>query len=42
VPEFGTDKDFPLMQAVASLKGAPVVVSKTQVIVDNKEEKKDN
>jgi len=42
VPEFGSDKDFALMQALASLKGAPVVVSKTQVIVDNKEEKKEN
>jgi len=27
---------------VKSLKGQPVLVSKTQIIVDNKEEKKDN
>jgi carboxyl-terminal processing protease len=42
VPEFGTDKDFPLMQALNRLKGQPVLVSKTQVIVENKEEKKEN
>ena len=42
VPEFGTDKDFPLMQAINQFKGQPVLVSKTQVIVENKEEKKDN
>jgi len=42
VPEFGTDKDFPLVQAVNRLKGAPVLVSKTQIIVENKEEKKEN
>ena len=42
VPEFGSDKDFPLVQALNRLKGAPVLVSKTQVIVDNKEEKKEN
>jgi carboxyl-terminal processing protease len=42
VPEFGSDKDFPLIQAFNRLKGQPVLVSKTQVIVDNKEEKKDN
>ena len=42
VPEFGTDKDFPLVQALNRLKGQPVLVSKTQVIVDNKEEKKEN
>ncbi|KTT21459.1 S41 family peptidase [Pseudacidovorax intermedius] len=41
-PEFGTDKDFPLMQALNKLKGQPVVASKTQVIVENKEEKKEN
>ncbi|MDN4591633.1 peptidase S41 [Xenophilus aerolatus] len=41
-PEFGTDKDFPLVQAINQLKGQPVVVSKTQVIVENKDEKKDN
>jgi carboxyl-terminal processing protease len=42
VPEFGSDKDFPLVQALNRLKGQPVLVSKTQVIVDNKEEKKEN
>ncbi|MBN8748481.1 putative CtpA-like serine protease [Xylophilus ampelinus] len=41
-PEFGSDKDFPLIQAINQLKGQPVVVSKTQVIVENKDEKKDN
>ncbi len=30
VPEFGSDKDFPLQQALNRLKGLPVVVSKTQ------------
>jgi len=39
VPEFGSDKDFPLMQALNQLKGQPVLASKTQVIVENKEEK---
>jgi len=41
VPEFGTDKDFQLAQALNQLKGRPVLVSKTQV-VENKSEKKDN
>ena len=41
MPEFGTDKDFQLAQALNQLKGRPVVVSKTQV-VENKEEKKEN
>jgi carboxyl-terminal processing protease len=41
VPEFGTDKDFQLVQALNQLKGRPVLVSKTQV-VENKSEKKDN
>jgi carboxyl-terminal processing protease len=40
VPEFGTDKDFALVQALAKLKGNPVVVSNTQV--ERKEEKKEN
>jgi len=39
-PEFGSDKDFPLMQALLQLKGQPVIVSKTQV--ERKEEKKEN
>jgi carboxyl-terminal processing protease len=42
VPEFGAADDFPLMQAINRLKGAPVIASKSQVIVENKEEKKDN
>ncbi|MES2936191.1 MAG: S41 family peptidase [Pseudomonadota bacterium] len=41
MPEFGTDKDFQLVQAFNQLKGRPVLVSKTQV-VENKNEKKDN
>ncbi len=40
VPEFGSDKDFPLAQALLQLKGQPVMVSKTQV--ERKEEKKEN
>ena len=39
-PEFGSDKDFQLIQAVNQLKGKPVLVSKT--LVERKEEKKDN
>ncbi len=38
-PEFGSKKDFPLVQALAQLKGQPVVVSKSQV--ERKEEKKE-
>ena len=41
MPEFGSDKDFQLAQALNQLKGRPVAVSKTQV-VENKEEKKEN
>jgi len=40
-PEFGSDKDFPLAQAVNQLKGRPVLVSKTAV-VEPKNEKKEN
>ncbi len=40
-PEFGTETDFQLAQALNQLKGRPVLVSKTQV-VENKEEKKEN
>ena len=40
-PELGSDKDFPLAQAINQLKGRPVMVSKTAV-VENKNEKKDN
>jgi carboxyl-terminal processing protease len=40
IPEFGTDKDFQLVQALNQLKGRPVLVSKT--MVERKEEKKEN
>ena len=39
-PEFGSEKDFQLMQAINQLKGRPVLVSKTQV--ERKEEPKEN
>ncbi|MEY3123841.1 MAG: hypothetical protein RLZZ573_361 [Pseudomonadota bacterium] len=39
-PEFGSDKDFQLSQAINQLKGKPVLASKT--LVERKEEKKDN
>jgi carboxyl-terminal processing protease len=38
-PEFGSDKDFQLAQAINKLKGKPVLVSKT--LVERKEEKKE-
>ena len=41
VPEFGSEKDFQLVQALNQLKGHPVLVSKTQV-VEKKDEKKEN
>jgi len=41
MPEFGTDKDFQLVQALNQLKGRPVLISKTQV-VERKDEKKEN
>ncbi|HWI82853.1 S41 family peptidase [Ramlibacter sp.] len=41
MPEFGSDKDFQLVQALNQLKGRPVLVSKTQ-IVERKDEKKEN
>jgi carboxyl-terminal processing protease len=40
MPEFGTDKDFQLVQALNQLKGRPVLISKT--MVERKEEKKEN
>lgn len=40
IPEFGTDKDFQLVQALNQLKGRPVLVSKT--LTERKEEKKEN
>ncbi len=39
LPEYGSDKDFQLAQAVNRLKGVPVMVSKTQT--ERKEEKKE-
>jgi carboxyl-terminal processing protease len=39
IPEFGSDKDFQLMQALNQLKGRAVVISKTQV--ERQEEKKE-
>ncbi len=41
-PELGSDKDFPLQQALAQLKGQPVMVSKTQIIEERTDEKKEN
>jgi len=38
VPEFGSDKDFQLIQALNQLKGRPVLISKT--MIERKEEKK--
>jgi len=40
LPEYGTDKDFQLMQALNQLKGRSVTVSKT--LVERAEEKKEN
>lgn len=40
-PEFGSNDDFQLAQALNQLKGRPVAVSKTQV-VENKQDKKEN
>ena len=39
-PEFGSEKDFQLLQALNQLKGRPVLISKTQV--ERKEEPKEN
>jgi carboxyl-terminal processing protease len=39
-PEFGSEKDFQLQQALNQLKGKPVLVSKT--LTERKEETKDN
>ena len=38
-PEYGSDKDFPLQQALAKLKGQPVKVSQT--LTERKPEKED-
>jgi len=40
MPEFGSDKDFQLTQAINQLKGRPVMISKT--MVERKEEQKEN
>jgi len=40
VPEFGSDKDFQVQQALNQLKGRPVLVSKSQTV--RTEEKKEN
>ncbi|HBH38431.1 MAG TPA: peptidase S41 [Curvibacter sp.] len=40
LPEFGSDKDFQLQQALNQLKGLPVLVSKT--LAERKEESKEN
>ncbi len=40
IPEFGSEKDFQLAQAINKLKGRPVMVSKT--MVERKEEQKEN
>ena len=40
LPEFGSDKDFQLLQALNQLKGQTVIVSKT--LTERKEEPKDN
>ena len=40
LPEYGTEKDFQLIQAINKLKGRPVLVSKT--MTERKEEVKEN
>ena len=40
LPEFGSDKDFQLQQALNQLKGQPVLISKT--LTERKEETKEN
>ncbi len=40
VAEFGSEKDFQLVQALNQLKGRPVLISKT--MIERKEEKKEN
>ena len=39
MPEYGSEKDFQLIQAINQLKGRSVMVSKT--MVERKEEKKE-
>ena len=40
LPEYGSDKDFQLIQALNQLKGRPVMVSKT--LIERKEDKKED
>ena len=40
MPEFGSDKDFPLVQAINKLKGRPVMISKT--LIERKDEPKEH
>ncbi len=40
MPEYGSDKDFPLIQAINKLKGRPVMISKT--LTERKDEPKEN
>jgi len=40
MPEFGSDKDFALAQAINKLKGRPVMISKT--LIERKDEPKEN
>jgi carboxyl-terminal processing protease len=40
MPEYGSDKDFPLVQALNHLKGRPVMVSKT--LTERKDPPKEN
>jgi carboxyl-terminal processing protease len=40
MPEYGSDKDFQLLQAIKQLKGQPVMISKT--MVERPEEKKED
>ena len=39
IPEYGSEKDFQLIQAINQLKGQPVMISKT--LVERKEDKKE-
>ena len=39
MPEYGSEKDFQLIQAINQLKGQPVIISKT--LVERKEDKKE-
>jgi carboxyl-terminal processing protease len=41
-PEYGSDKDFQLAQAINQLKGRPVMISKTQIIESKLEKKETN